>query len=170
MIGHVLPLYNGRARNLLPPSNEKRDRVKKAMINRIDGPRPLDTTSPIRHKDKAKKTASSSFASHLDAPEETAAAQEAGILGSVSGVWDIQEVDDTLARAARGKLRAEDLLEKMDEIRLDLLSGTLTQSTLQRLSHTIASRRAEVDDPKLNEILDEIDLRAQVELAKFTRA
>ena len=36
------------------------------------------------------------------------------------------------------------------------------------LSQVVQSRREEVDDPRLVEILDEIDLRAQVELAKLS--
>lgn len=139
------------------------------MITRIDSPRPLSSTTPSRRKDKAKKTSGSSFSTHLGATEQTAGAQEAGSLGSVSGVWDIQEVDDALERASKGKLRAEDLLDKLDEIRLDLLTGALSQPSIQRLSHIVTAHRAEVDDPKLNEILEEIDLRAQVELAKFSR-
>jgi uncharacterized membrane protein len=106
----------------------------------------------------------------LEETDGAGAASAAGAIGSVSGVLDIQEVDDALSRASRGKLRAEDLLQKLDELRLDLLAGTLSPATLQRLSETVKNRRAEVDDPKLGEILDEIDLRAQVELAKFTRA
>ncbi len=140
------------------------------MINRIDGPRPLSTTAPARRKDKAKKSSDVSFSKHLDEPGEASGVQETGTLGSVSGVLNIQEVDDALSRAAKGKLRAEDMLEKLDEIRLDMLTGQLSQATLQRLSHIVSSHRAEVEDEKLNEILDEIDLRAQVELAKFSRA
>ena len=140
------------------------------MINRIDGPRPLGSTAPVKRKDKAKEASSTSFSSHLDETEETSGIKETGALGSVSGVWDIQEVDDALSRASKGKLRANDMLDKLDEIRFDLLNGTLSPAALQQLSHMVSMRRAEVDDPKLSKILDEIDLRAQVELAKFSRA
>lgn len=140
------------------------------MITRIDGPRPVNTTSPVRRAGKTKKSDGTSFSEHLDEAEDVGGVQSSGALGSVAGVLDIQEVDDSLARASRGKLRAKDLLDKLDEIRLDLLTGNLSENTLQRLSNMVTARRAEVDDPKLNEILDEIDLRAQVELAKFTRA
>lgn len=140
------------------------------MISRIEGPGSIRSSSPVRRTSKAGKAGGSSFSKHLEETDGAGAASAAGAIGSVSGVLDIQEVDDALSRAARGKLRAEDLLQKLDELRLDLLAGTLTPATLQRLSETVKNRRAEVDDPKLGEILDEIDLRAQVELAKFTRA
>lgn len=140
------------------------------MISRIDGPGSIRPPSTVRRTSKTSSVSGPSFSEHLEEAEGAAAAQGPSALGAVSGVLNIQEVDDALARAARGKLRAEDLLQKLDDIRLDLLSGTLTKASLERLAAVVHSRRAQVDDPKLSEILDEIDLRAQVELAKFTRA
>lgn len=140
------------------------------MISRIDGPGPLRTTTPIRRTSKSSQASGTSFSEHLEETDDAAPAQGTGALGAVSGVLDLQEVDDALARAARGKLRAEDLLEKLDDLRLDLLTGGISKTKLMRLAEVVNSRRAEVADPKLGAILDEIDLRAQVELAKFTRA
>lgn len=140
------------------------------MISRIDGPSSLRPTSSVRRTSKSGGTSGSSFSKHLEETDESSSVHGASALGSVSGVLDLQEVDDALARAARGKLRAEDLLDKLDDLRLDLLSGTLSKTKLQRLSDVVNSHKADVSDPKLGEILDEIDLRAQVELAKFTRA
>lgn len=140
------------------------------MISRIEGPSSVRSATPTRRTSKASGTSSSSFSKHLEEADEASGVHGASGLGAVSGMLDLQEVDDALARAARGKLRAEDLLEKLDDLRLDLLSGSLSQTKLQRLSDLVNSRRSEVSDPKLSEILDEIDLRAQVELAKFTRA
>lgn len=140
------------------------------MISRIEGPGSIRSSSPVRRTSKAGKAEGSSFSKHLEESEGASATGATSAIGSISGVLDIQEVDDALARAARGKLRAEDLLQKMDELRLDLLAGNVTPASLQRLTEVVKTRRAEVEDPALGEILDEIDLRAQVELAKFTRA
>ncbi len=140
------------------------------MINRIEGPSSIRSSTPVRRTSKANRTSESNFSEHLDETEGALAAQGANPLGVVTNVLDIQEVDDALERAARGKVRAEDLLDKLDDIRMDLLTGGLSKTKLLRLSQMVNSRRPEIEDPKLNEILDEIDLRAQVELAKFTRA
>jgi len=139
------------------------------MISRIDGPGPIQTTAPLRRKKAAGSVSDSAFSDHLDETDETAGASGASALGAVSNVLDIQEVDDALARAARGKLRAEDLLSKLDDMRMGLLDGTLTKTKLIQLAQVVNSRRPEISDPQLTGILDEIDLRAQVELAKFTR-
>lgn len=140
------------------------------MISRIEGPGSIRSTTPVRRTTKPARTSETKFTDHLDETEGAGATQGANALGAVSGVLDIQEVDDALERAARGKLRAEDLLDRLDELRLDLLDGALSKTKLLRLAEMVNSRRPDIADPKLIEILDEIDLRAQVELAKFTRA
>ncbi|MDX9690080.1 MAG: flagellar assembly protein FliX [Proteobacteria bacterium] len=139
------------------------------MISRIDGPRPLSATAPTRKASKTSRASGSSFSKHLDEAEEVSGASGAVGVGSITGVLDIQEVDDALERAARGKVRAEELLSKLDDLRLDILSGTISKNKLQKLSELVNSKKLEISDPKLSEILDQIDLRAQVELAKFTR-
>ena len=70
---------------------------------------------------------------------------------------------------ARAKKRANEMLDKMEEIRMGLLMGGIPQKSLQDLSRVIQSRKDEFTDPQLKEIMDEIDLRAQVELAKYQR-
>lgn len=140
------------------------------MINKIDGPSSIRTPQPVRRAAKTRKASGVSFSTHLDETDETesaAAAQGASPLGNVTGVLGIQEVDDALARAAKGKMRAQDLLDKLDGIRMDLLAGSLSKDRLVHLAKVVATRRADVTDPNLAEVLDEIDLRAKVELAKF---
>ena len=139
------------------------------MISRIDGPSSLRPSSSVRRTGKAAGTSGTSFSKHLEETEESSGVQGTSALGAVSCVLDLQEVDDALARAARGKLRAEDLLDKLDDLRLDILTESISKTKLERLSDVVNSHRAEVTDPNLSQILDEIDLRAQVELAKFTR-
>lgn len=139
------------------------------MINPIDGPRPLSTTAPARKKGKARSTSGTSFSEHLDESEGTSSTSGTGTIGSISGVLNLQEVEDALTGEAKGKLRAEDLLDKLDEMRVDILSGALSTAKLQRLSQIVNEQKEEISDPKLNAVLEEIDLRAQVELAKFMR-
>jgi hypothetical protein len=140
------------------------------MISRIDGTGPVITPQTVRRKTKTGAVGDASFSKHLDESDETegaSAAQETSQLGSVAGVFGIQEVDDALARAARGKKRAKDILDKLDALRMALLDGSMSREDLMELSQTINSRKVEIQDPHLAEILEEIDLRAQVELAKF---
>lgn len=90
--------------------------------------------------------------------------------GAVDALLAVQEVADATSGASRGKARAEFLLQKLDEIRLGILNGAIPRKTLEDLTRTINMKRDKIDDERLVEILDEVDLRAQVELAKLERA
>jgi len=64
-------------------------------------------------------------------------------------------------------VRAEDLLDILDDIRLGLLGGGVPSGRLSALVQAVGRQRASVADARLSQLLDEIDLRAQVELAKL---
>ena len=89
---------------------------------------------------------------------------------NVSGILGVQEVDDALSHASKGKMRAEDILDRLEDLRVELLTGAISREKLLQLTHLVNVRRGQVSDPRLAEILDEIDLRAQVELAKHSQA
>ncbi len=86
---------------------------------------------------------------------------------SVDPLLVIQEVGDEQTNRKRAKKRGQELLDELDELRHGLLIGTIEPHQLHRLVALIASERVDTLDPELNAILDEIDLRAQVELAKL---
>lgn len=137
------------------------------MINKVEGPGGVRSTAPIRRPGKTEKAGGAGFAQHLS--EASAPAGVSGVSGvsAVGALIGIQEVDDATQRASKGKKRAMLMLEQLDEVRLGLLGGMLSKDQLMRLAQTIKSEKAQVDDPHLAQILDDIDLRAQVELAKY---
>src|SRR3546814_1683767 len=63
--------------------------------------------------------------------------------------------------------RGSTLLEKLDEIRHGLLEGSIPASQLQTLAKALRSEKMTVEDPQLAELLGEIELRCEVELAKL---
>lgn len=71
------------------------------------------------------------------------------------------------AASARAKTRAEELLRRLDLLRVDLLGGGIPRDRLIGLARALKTLRDQTFDPRLNTVLDEIDLRAQVELAKY---
>lgn len=64
---------------------------------------------------------------------------------------------------------AEKLLDQLEQLHLGLLSGGVSTKTLNNISSMVQRQRQNINDEKLLEILDEIDLRAQVELAKHSQ-
>lgn len=71
--------------------------------------------------------------------------------------------------SARDLRRGRALLDHLDDIRLGLLLGTIPHAKLRALAASLQMARGALADPKLAPVLDEIDLRARVELAKLTR-
>ena len=55
-------------------------------------------------------------------------------------------------------------------MRNGLLAGGIPRTTLNRLANAVSRRHESFADPKLQTVLDEIELRAHVELAKLEQA
>ena len=52
---------------------------------------------------------------------------------------------------------------------MGLLAGGIPVSQLQNIVNLVSRQREAVSDPRLKELLDEIELRARVEVAKYER-
>ncbi len=89
----------------------------------------------------------------------------------VDGVYAIQANADATDHRSRGLLMGygNDLLGRLEQIRLGLLAGRISKERLQELARRLREKRQESDDPRLNELIQEIELRAEVEIAKLTR-
>ena len=90
-------------------------------------------------------------------------------LGPTGSLLALQEVPDARERRARARRRAEDLLDRLDVLRMALLSGRLPVAEIEKLAGTASERREMLDDPGLSAVLGEIETRAAVELAKRGR-
>lgn len=139
------------------------------MISKVEGTGGVRGTAPVRKSGKAGKAGSADFAQHLQDDSVSGAGNLSGVAGvsAVGALIGIQEVESATDREARGKKRANLLLSEMDELRLALLTGTISKEQLLRLSAMVQSHKEQIDDPRLAGVLDEIDLRARVELAKY---
>ena len=140
------------------------------MINKIEGPGSIRAPQTIKRAGKTSAASGTGFAKQLDEVSDSSPASGIGATNAVSGIIGVQEVDDALAHASKGKARANDILDRLENLRMEILSGNVSKDRLLQLSRVVATHRANISDPKLAEILDEIDLRAQVELAKYAVA
>jgi hypothetical protein len=89
---------------------------------------------------------------------------------SVMGVDALQDVGGPLERKRRAVRRASRILDVLDEVKLALLDGQLSVGQLDRLRRAVRAERDLTEDPKLEGLLDEIELRAAVEVAKLEQA
>jgi len=107
------------------------------------------------------------------APTGAAGAASVGGLsgvGSVDALLALQEtgaVGSPLERKKRAVRRADQILDILGEVRVAMIDGDISQSTLERLTRAIREQRENTDDPKLEGVLNEIETRAAVELAKL---
>lgn len=60
-----------------------------------------------------------------------------------------------------------ELLDQLDSLRLELLTGNIPQKNLTNLANALKAKRETITDPHLNEIIREIETRVAVELAKM---
>ncbi len=107
----------------------------------------------------------------VDEAEDARGVDGLSSLAGVNTILALQSMGDATEREARKRLvrRGEDILDQLEEIRHGLLVGGLSQDKLETLAQTVRSSREDCPDPGLGAILDEIELRAEVELAKLQR-
>jgi hypothetical protein len=93
----------------------------------------------------------------------------ASVMG-VDALLALQDVGGPLERKRRAVRRAGRILDVLDEVKLSLLDGQLSLTQLDRLRRALRDERDLTEDPQLEGLLDEIELRAAVEIAKLERA
>lgn len=143
------------------------------MIEKVGYSRPVGNTKGVK---KTGGVSAPGFADALSAAEAAMgvggvdAAEGVGSVAAVSSVGALlgaQEVSEQEIRKKKSIKRAGLTIGALENLRDALLIGTLPISTLTRLESIIAEERLNNDDPVLQGILDEIELRAAVELAKL---
>ncbi len=125
--------------------------------------------TPSQTGSGAKAAAAPGFAvSTPETGETAAAARLAGpsAVASLDALLALQEAEGPVERKKKAVRRASKLLDMLDEVKLALLGGGGGPETLQRLAQAVREERAGTDDPRLEEVLDEVETRAAVELAK----
>ena len=112
----------------------------------------------------------------LPALDETAGAVQTGGVGRTASVMGVdallalQEVGGPLEGRRRAVRRAGHILDALDEVKLALLDGDLRLAQLDRLRRAVSEERGLTSDSTLDGVLDEIELRAAVEIAKLESA
>lgn len=85
---------------------------------------------------------------------------------SIDALIAMQGVEDATERKRRYVARGRNALDVLDDLKLGLLSGSLTPATLSRLRDAASDLKSNSGDPGLDAILAEIEVRVEVELAK----
>jgi hypothetical protein len=128
------------------------------------------SAGPIGARSGAQPVAGGFAPISADEAHGAAASSPAGGLtgvASLDALLALQEAGGPLERRRRAVSRAGRMLDMLDEIKLALLDDTVpAQTALQRLQSAVRESRQATDDIRLEGVLDEIETRAAVELAK----
>ena len=136
---------------------------------KVDGFGNIKSTSNI--KKRSGVAVGGSFSDFLDI------SAEAGIVGGevsmvaaapeLSGIIALQELADASIAKKRLLKHGENILDSLENLRRNILLGRVSLVSLQEISQQLSKQREEFNDPQLTEIIDEIELRAAVEIAKL---
>ncbi|MEO1066707.1 MAG: flagellar assembly protein FliX [Pseudomonadota bacterium] len=132
---------------------------------RIDNNRPIGA---VKHKKSSASSAASdaSFNINDGLAGETAAASPVSAAANLDALLSLQSVDDATSGRRRAAKQGFDLLDRLEDMRLGLLNGKLSSTQIQRLIYKVQNL-PRTGDERLDSLLDDIDLRARVELAKL---
>jgi hypothetical protein len=130
---------------------------------RIDGPR-------VIRKAAGTTAASESFSVSETVEPRAQVVSGPGPIAALDSILTLQGMDDSTDHRSKGIAHGEQLLDMLDQVRDGLLAGGIPRATLNRLANAVSRRHESFADPKLQTVLDEIELRAHVELAKLEQA
>lgn len=110
------------------------------------------------------------FLTQAQSAEESAGVEDIAPASSVSVMLALQEISEEDVRRKKLVQKGKGLLAALETLRQQLLKGEVPLPTLRHLSLQLAVQREQVADPKLIALIDDIELRAAVELAKLEMA
>lgn len=130
------------------------------------------STAPTLRRARRVSSSKDDFARHLNG----SAAAEPGVSippSAPAAILALQEWGTFTGEhptPEEQKRRGRELLDRLDEIRLGLLLGRIDRGTLEALAARLREGRARTGEPGLDRAIREIELRAEVELAKYGSA
>ena len=132
---------------------------------RIQGP---IGTAAVATPTVTRRAAAGSFS--VNQSSDSRAASTAAALRTVGGIdalIALQGIEDPIERRKHAVKRGRLALDALDELKIGLLGGTLSQVTLGRLKSAAGYLKDGSGEAGLDTLLAEIELRVEVEIAKM---
>jgi hypothetical protein len=132
---------------------------------RISGP---NANAAVANAPATRRAASGSFT--LNEGEAARASGSSVALRSVGGIdalMALQGLEDPTERRKQAVRRGRVALDALDELKVGLLGGMLSQVTLSKLKSAAGFLKGSSGDDGLDAVLGEIELRVEVEIAKM---
>lgn len=138
-------------------------------INETNPLRPAGAGN-IRRKPGASGTSFSDLLDGMSDAESATATTETAAPTAMGAVLAVQEMPEENYRRKKASARAGQVLDQLEQLRTALLTGRVPAYVLRNLSNILAEHRERLADPELTRVIDDIELRAAVELAKLEMA
>lgn len=105
-----------------------------------------------------------------DSVENSSSMSNVASPAAMSGMLALQEVSDEEVRRKNLIKQGDDMLDSLEHLRRRLLTGTVPMQVLQDINKQLIAQKQSVSDPLLKAIINDIELRTAVELAKLEMA
>lgn len=135
---------------------------------RIDGNKAPGNVQRSRDTKGARSSGSVFSLEEAAGRSRSQSARGPAALGSIDALIALQSFDGE-GGGRRSLSHGHEMLDQLDAIKLDLLAGSVPVKRLEDLLHSIRQRPSRAGDERLEALVDEIELRARVELAKLGR-
>src|SRR5688572_20041253 len=124
---------------------------------RIVGP---NATARVSGLSATKRAATGGFAvSEEEAPRASQPVASLRTIGGIDALIAVQGQDELAERRRRAVHRGRSALDALDELKVELLTGTIGPSMLMRLKSITTNLLDASGDEKLDAVLAEIELR-----------
>ncbi len=122
--------------------------------------------SRLDKKPNKKNIGSSSF--EVSPEEEVSESHEVRSPRMVNNsLWMFQEIDGYAEEQIKMKETGNMLLKELGDIRLGLINGELGESDIKKLKDSLDQSNLSLKFPALQQVVEDIRLRVEVELAKL---
>jgi hypothetical protein len=133
---------------------------------RIAGP---NATARLANASGLRRVAAGGFSvSEGDTPQSATATTSLRTIGGIDALLALQGEDGPGERKRRAVKRGGIALDVLDELKVEVLAGSIGPATLTRLKAATAGLRDGSGDPGLDDVLAAIELRVEVEIAKIS--
>lgn len=143
------------------------------MLNKVGKYGSVKGTGGVKRKGGTAAAGAFSELLALSSAGETAAAgalSDVAATAAVNNMLALQEISDEDVRRHKLVQQGRHMLDSLEELRHKLLIGAVPAATLQALERQMSIQKQSVTDPKLTALIEEIEIRVAVELAKLERA
>ena len=138
---------------------------------KVSDSKTIQSLSKKKKTSKASSADAASFAGMVDKTGDISDIQAPSGVDALSALNSVVLDDDAFYVPTEGKARGYLILDLLEELEKEILSGEPSQA-IERLRIALDTQAVNLDElsPKVKELLEEIDVRASIEVAKLEAA